>query len=299
MTTVKQEETIDPTRGERLPAWLPAHLSHSQISKYRQCGKAYELAYREGVPSIPSGAGIGGSTVHKVIEVCEAEGLWRDLNAFGEGGGVEDLFRGMFTYLVEEAFDTSPYPVRWGTRKSKEFPEGEAVRWWWKMGPMFLRRYASLRQIDQEHGIKVLEGDVERAVGVHLDIESEPVLIKGYIDAVMMVDEETGEGIIRDYKTGTWLDPTQLAVYAWMLSKDPKRPWTITRGEFGYLRGANQDAWIKSYDLTDWVPLVPMFFREAAEGIASGYFPHNPTSLCSSCLVKKSCKYGITLGEET
>lgn len=265
------------------------YLSFSRLNTYDTCGERFRLKYVDRVPSIPSGAALGGSAVHKVIETSELEGWWE--KDFEDAVMLlTNAFRGVFKDLVNAEGGVAK--MRWGGRKSKQYPLGEDFQWWDRYaGNLFLRRYLSVRKLDAKAGWQLLEGGVEMEVGADLDGR----YIKGFIDALGYVTED-GEIVIRDWKTGTWLQPFQLAVYAWLIRQG--RGLTVTRGQIGYLRGAHAENWIKEYDLTEWVELVPRKFTDLVRGIEAQIFPIQPSNLCASCMVRPYCAYGKTLEED-
>lgn len=266
------------------------YLSFSRLSTYDTCGERFRLRYVDRVPSIPSGAAIGGSAVHQVIETAELEGWWE--KDFEDAVMLlTNAFRAVFKERVE-AETQHGEEIRWGGRKTKQYPMGEDFQWWDRYaGNLFLRRYLSVRKRDAEEGWRILDGGVEMEIGAYLDDR----YIKGFIDALGYVTGD-GEVVIRDWKTGTWLQPFQLAVYAWMVQQS--RGLTVTRGQIGYLRGSSSETWIKEYDLSEWIDIVPRKFTDLVRGIEAQIFPIQPSNLCGSCAVRPYCAYGKTLTEE-
>lgn len=251
----------------------------------------------EQVPIQPSGAAIAGTAIHATIEISEYEEFWKDWSNFEDDGIGAGLFIDEFGRLIAEA-ELDGKTIRWGGRKTKEWPEGETADWWAVKGPEMLRRYALLRRADADAGMIALAENIERKVAANFTTrDGRLMLIEGYIDAVLMVTSD-GEGIIRDYKSGTWIELTQNPIYAWLLAQDQKRPWTITRGQIAKLRAAKMDNMLTEYDLSPWLPLIPRLFEEAEEGIRKAIFHLNPSSFCSSCLVRASCVWGSTLATD-
>jgi len=194
-----------------------------------------------------------------------------------------------FDRMVEEA--GGPEKCYWGGRKTKSYPDGEDYPWWRDYGRVFLTRYVAVRRADAEQGMQVLPHTLEMEVSAYVGDH----LIKGYIDAMGMVTAD-GEMVVRDWKTGSFLSPHQLAVYAWILAqREP--PMTVDRGQFIYLRGASLDKQVREYDLREWREIVPRMFTDLVRGIEAGIFPVQPSNMCVSCPVRAYCPYGRTLGE--
>lgn len=51
----------------------PEHFSHSQISAWIRCGKAYQLSRLIGVPERPAVYLVAGNAMHEVIEQMNRE----------------------------------------------------------------------------------------------------------------------------------------------------------------------------------------------------------------------------------
>jgi len=278
--------------GPTIPSGATVY-SFSRLSTYRGCGRKYELSYVEKAPRQPQGSLIGGSAVHATIEVAEANRWWRDpteqayvwlerefLSQFHEIAGEQAT-------MIHPDHGLDYEGVRWGGRKSKAFPYGENVQWWEREGPKMLERWHMLRGLDSINGYALLD-DVELEVSAMLD---ENTYVRGFIDALRYVNAD-GERLIRDWKTGSSAgDPSQLATYAWMLREGPGI--VATQGELVMLR--QQTNQIKTFDLTKWIDLVPMMFRNLARGIEHEIFPISPSNFCVACTVKDSCEWGVTL----
>lgn len=311
-----------------------ALLSYSRLSKYQRCGEAYRLQYVAEVPQARSGAAAAGSAVHSVIEEMINDGWFANPETVETKG--KERFFDLFDYELRESGAvfirddqgkvTDVTGVMWGGRKHKVFDEntGEVVqeqmvingepiflkggkpkmrnvlagenyhfmRW---AGPTWVKRAGTILRDDAAAGVRVAEFGVERRVTAWLDEEG-GVLVQGYID-VMILAANTGEVIIRDWKTGTYVDPMQLANYGWLLENlaDEQGRTVSDVGQIIYLRGNKKEDWIKEYDLREWKPLVPRMYRDAVAGIDSGHFALHPSSFCGSCWVKEFCDYGKTL----
>lgn len=297
-------------------------LSYSRLSRYQKCPKAFQLQFLEHAEVEPSGAAVAGSAVHQVIEEMIIDGWYRRADMVADEG--KSRFLNTFDELLKAEGATwseielpgMTYPivegVRWAGRKrilrneeGKEIKDaegnklkiGEDYRWMQQMGPLWIKRAGTILRRDRDHGLFVIEANVERKVSAWLDGPGS-TLITGVIDVTLLgtVGNEP-MAVIRDWKTGTWTEPLQMANYAWLLANidDPNARILTNIGQIAYLRGTTEDSWIKEYDLEAWTPLIPLMYRDALSGINAEQFPMQPSNMCGSCWVRAACPYGKTL----
>jgi hypothetical protein len=289
-----------PVQAER------PYLSFSRLSTYRQCPAKYRFRYVQHVEERSSGALIGGKAVHQVIELAEQNRWWEGSDEDEIDRGIyymEFEFRKDFTAALDAAGGEDK--VRWGGRKSREFPNGEDARWWLKNGVMMLKRYGAERRRDHVSGMVLHEDGVEMAVSCEIDVTkrvpnpdrpgewmevSDTVLVKGYVDALLMVNRD-GQRIVRDYKTGTFQETTQLPIYGYLLQAGPGI--AVHGGELVMLR--YNDNRVKSFDITNQIPLVPDMFRGLIANLETEQFQIQPSMFCPSCTVRHVCPWGKTL----
>lgn len=306
--TPEQQEALAEAHGGESEQGHHA-LSYSRLSSYRRCGEQYRLRHVENVPSVPHGSALAGSAVHHVNEVMIAEGWWNDPDAVENEGA--RIFQEDFDRRLAEV--GGPDACRWGGYKRILYDEetgkpvldeegnkvkvGENYQWFTKMGPTFVKRAGAILRRDVQNGLHVVEASVERSVAAWLDGPGS-TLITGKIDLMLLADDE-GHPRVRDLKSGSHIDPIQLANYAWLLRniEDPAKRITSDVGEIAYLRGQTPDKWIRTYDLTEWLPIVPRMFRDMVKALESDVFQLNPSSWCGSCSVREHCEYGRTLPE--
>jgi PD-(D/E)XK nuclease superfamily len=290
-------------------------LSWSRLSSYSRCGESFRLSYVEQIPRAPSGAAMAGTAVHRVGEQLAKTGLFQD--PFYVEGVAATAAVQLFTELVEEA--GGPDVCMWGGRKRNLKDErtgkdvlddegnkvkvGEDFRWMVQTIPTWVKRLGTILRRDIEHGLYIVEANVERQVTVWLippesdERMPDGVQVTGFIDTMLLANDY-GMPIVRDVKTGTLLDEMQLAVYAWLLEQlDEPAKVNTTIGQFAYLRGADSGSWIKEHDLTLLKPIVPQLFDGLLKGIAAEVFTLSPSSFCGSCWVRHGCVYGKTLDE--
>lgn len=279
-------------------------ISWSAMSSYTQCGEKYRLQYQEHVPKRVLGAGLAGSAVHEVIaDYLIAGGYFMDPAAVEHDGAIE--FIEAFTRKVEEA--GGPDNLYWGGQKrllrdehdkpvidpktGEKIKVGEDFQWFCKMGPTFVKRAGAILREDRERGFTIVEAATEIGVSTWLD-EPGGTLLHGMIDVSVIADSEDVPRI-RDWKSGSLMNPYQLANYGWLWERVFGDH--IEYGEFAKLRAAKPEDRLLVYPLDPMYPIVEEMFRRTLGGIDAGYFGFNPSSFCVSCTVKDSCAHGRTL----
>jgi hypothetical protein len=290
-------DTIDTATQEGTALPKP-YMSWSQVSKWRTCGEQYRLSYIEKVARMPSGAAIAGSAVHRTVEDIEEFDWWRDPVQFDKAGSVHESFIHYLRFMLSEASagNEHGWPVQWGGRKTKDYPDGENQQWWELYGGLsMLKKYGAVRRNDEADGLMLVESSVERRVSVHLDLpgRDEPMLFEAYVDSALMQDTNTGFVVPRDVKSGSvlGLDPMQLALYGQLWMKmDPNV--RVEQAEFAWLRAAKVEDVRRTVDLRPYYPLLPRFILEAEHGILHEQFTMRPSNLCGSCGVRHACEWG-------
>lgn len=159
------------------------------MNTFNSCGKKFQLSYLDKVPQSPQGALIGGRVVHEVIAGAEERDTW----ATDEG---KELLGEMFLDSFHRALEGIEDEVRWGGRKTRDYPNGEDKTWWEWFGPVALRRYADIRRADEPAGLTLKKGGTELKVSAFLEDGME---VTGYIDAFLLVDAD-GRYMTRDWK---------------------------------------------------------------------------------------------------
>lgn len=261
----------------------PSILSHSRIETWNTCGEKFRLTYIENAPRQAQGSLIGGKAIHTTIEHAEQATL-RDLRQ------LTSMFRA--TFDEEMQFAGGPEKVRWGGRKSKDYPQGENWKWWNDKGEVMLGHYLDTRTEDESQGL-VLKSSEEHVLATLKSGQA----FQGYLDAFLVSSD--GEPRIRDYKSGQpgRSNGIQLALYAWAWHQITGT--TVEQGEFIYLRTADPEKRRELVDLRPLIPIAQDMAEGAQRGIAAEIYVMKPDkSFCKACTVRKSCSYGVTLEEE-
>ena len=263
------------------------HLSHTRVATYLSCGEKYRLKYVEEFPRSPQGAFIGGVAVHETIEEASNTGLWANPEAFQEpSGDIVVFFREHLLAAVQEAGGAEA--VRWGGRKTKTFPQGEDLQWWFTFGPGMLNRYHTLKLQDVEDGWEVFGSEIEATFNLGSGMR-----VVARMDEVLSHADGTIK--VRDYKTGQPRpeEVIQLGLYAHACKVT--LGFTVTFGELAYLKKTSN--YLSTFAAQPWIDSVMTWLDRAEGGLSKEVYLLRPSSFCSSCDVKAGCQYGRQLIE--
>ncbi|AGS82754.1 Cas4 exonuclease [Mycobacterium phage AnnaL29] len=287
--------------------------SVSQINQYTRCPMSYKLARIDKVWARPAAWLPQGTAFHTVAEVYEkalAEGremsleraqeifkeeYAKDINALaeetpnfdwwfhsGQYNGERDIARRFHIGLEQvEKF------IAWRTTKGQQIWIAPAV-----VDPRCGADEAQSPLTDthvKDCLCRPAEPAIELSFSIVLDTPLGPIRVRGYIDAVVVVN---GELRVRDYKTGNKPgDDFQLGVYALAVAMKygVKAP---TTGDYFMAGKKGKKAVITApYDLTEWTAeRIAERFHEVEVQIQAGEFPALPEpDKCNFCDVSYSC----------
>lgn len=258
------------------------HRSVSQLNSYSRCPYSYKLARIDKVWSRPA-AWLGqGSAVHEAAEAWERSGRTMSLDA------TQAVYKERYAHHINQACEETPN-----------------LEYWFKSGPYggaadIERRYLiGLEQVEKfinwhtSHADQVIWIAPDGTPGIELafDFDLDGVLVRGYIDAIRVVD---GELRVVDYKTGNSPgDDFQLGVYSVAIAEtygiDPPR-----LGEY-YMAGKSGKPGKPTfpYNISEWTrERVSEAFRELDENIRAERFEPKPDpNTCNFCSVSLACEY--------
>ncbi|AGT14326.1 exonuclease [Mycobacterium phage Adzzy] len=282
--------------------------SVSQLNQYTRCPMAYKLARIDKVWARPAAWLPQGTAFHTVAEVYEkarAEGREMSLER------AQEIFKEEYSKDIGALCEETPN-----------------FEWWFWSGPYngerdIERRYeVGLEQVQkfiawredkgqtiwmtpeirdrrcitgddeavQEHHVEECDCRPSKpAIELSFSIELDGIKVRGFIDAVVVVD---GELRVRDYKTGNKPgDDFQLGVYALAISilfgiEAPKTGDYYMAGKKG-----KKAVITDPYDLTEWTrEKITARFHEVEAGIQAGDFEPLPEpDKCGFCDVNYSC----------
>ncbi|AEL17794.1 exonuclease [Mycobacterium phage Turbido] len=284
--------------------------SVSQINQYTRCPMSYKLARVDKVWARPAAWLPQGTAFHTVAEVYEkalAEGREMSLER------AQEIFKEEYAKDIGELcaetpnfdwwFHSGPYHgerdierrfhigleqvekfINWRRDKGQTIWVAPAI-----VDPRCGADEAQVSSLTTTHvedcGCKPSRPAIELSFNIELD----GIKVRGYIDAVVVVN---GELRVRDYKTGNKPgDDFQLGVYALAISilfgVEPPRT-----GDY-YMAGKKGKKAVitEPYDLTEWTrERITERFHEVEAHIQAGEFPALPEpDKCNFCDVSYSC----------
>lgn len=266
---------------------LPPHLSYSSKSAYLGCGERFRLEKVEKLPSTPSWAMVGGSTVHEITEV-------HDKLLFGIDAEPDGLdFNATFDRLVAAQVERCGYQTtEWNVtgRASKANPNKEDEAWWRENGPGFVQAWLTWR--DRTGWNIWLTPEGVPAIEVGLNPVFGDVPVKQFIDRIFVTPD--GELVVLDLKTGSRTpEPDQLGDYGAGIEQ-----MLGVRPSWGTYWMARQGGTTPSVDLSVYTQgRVGYEYANARRGMLDGVFVAHRSPLCGSCGVRKFC-YAVN-GEDS
>ena len=251
-----------------------SYLSYSSLSSWLECSKRFELERVLNAPQTEAWWFLGGNAVHKASELLDL-------------GELDDPSIAWARAFNEELEKIEPgSEIKAGGRKSKQWPDKENKDWWEYHGPQFVASWIRWRDEKFRDGWQWLETPTgDPAVEVPVQFEFEDVLVKGYIDRVMV--DPNGQVIVVDLKTGS-REPNsslQLAIYALGLARN--LGVTATLGGYWMARQGDIPTQHSLSHLTD--ELVGSWFKSVQTGIENEIFVPKVGPLCNSCSVQAYC----------
>lgn len=262
------------------PVLLPLR-SVSQLNQYTRCPQAYKLGRIDKVWARPAAWLPQGTAFHAAAELYE---VWLSYGMPLTLEEAQDIYRWFYAEGIDELCEDTPN-----------------FQWWFWSGPYsgerdVERRYhIGLEQVEKFFAWRESPGqeiwitpDGTPAIELAFQIELDGIMVRGFIDAVVVVD---GELRVRDYKTGNSPgDDFQLGVYSvaieTLYGNKPSSGDYFMAGKKGakpHISGP--------YDLSRWTrEAVTAKFHEVEEQIQAGNFEALPEpSKCGFCDVNLSC----------
>lgn len=291
------------------------HRSVSQVNQYDRCPYSYKLERIDKAWQRPAAWLPQGSAVHTV-----AEHVWRR-KLTGLPVSVEraqEYFSEQYAIEVAEYTETTPNFDYWFA--SGRYRGAEDIERRYEIGKDQVRKFIEwtsnhpeeeiwmtpavvdpgCRQLDPAdftievspedmvmHRVPCRCKDPEPAIELPFEMDLDGVLVRGYIDAVIL---DEGAMVVRDYKTGNNPgDDFQLAVYAVAIAEI----YGVKQPDLGdYWMGRSGKPTVR-YDLSEWTrEKVSARFRELDDNIKAERFPPTPSpEKCRFCSVASACEY--------
>lgn len=177
--------------------------------------------------------------------------------------------------------------IRAGGRPTKANPGGEDLAWWQNQGPAYIQSWITWRQQNPNlHMWQVNDQPaIELQVSAQIDVDGEPVELKGFIDRVF-VDADTGTLLIVDLKTGkSTPEALQLAFYRRAL----KATYDV-HAQYGSYWMAREGTLSGVVDLDNYPDeAVDYWIAGTVRGIRNEIFLPRVSSMCKGCGVRDHC----------
>lgn len=229
-------------------------------------------------PQSPAWWFIAGDAIHKATEDSDR----------GVEGSARDLFTRHFDAAIEAALSdgATRADIAAGGRKTKEYPNKEDEFFWRANGPVFVTNWLIWRDTMFSRGWQFYQlPNGESAIEVPVEVEFDDVLVKGYIDRVMVTDD--GEAVVIDLKSGsrTPASTLQLGIYALGMSRNFGISPTL--GAYWMARQGNIAELSSLLHYTH--DRVGAWFSAAKRGIEAEVFIPHVGPFCGTCSVAKFC----------
>jgi putative RecB family exonuclease len=255
------------------------YISHSAMSTWLNCGWSYYLSRIQKVPENPSYWLVGGKSVHECTE-------WYDRMEPKMQQIADVDCRAVFVDIWQKNYDlaNNGMPFRAGGRSSKQYPNKEDASWWLEHGPKMFHYWIEWRKQERPYTPYLLS-DGTFAVETELNVEVGGVLMKGFLDRLMVSPE--GELTVIDIKTST-KEPashTQLGTYAVMCEKTiGVRP---TKGAYFMARTGELTTPVDLDHYTE--SRLGSHLRGFKIAIDNNIFIPQPGFMCGTCSVSHAC----------
>lgn len=250
--------------------FVPKHGSHSAISDYLWCGKAYELKKVRRYPQAPAWWLLGGSAVHTATEWLD-RGEWDDTP--------EMAFHVAFDQEIKEAEAICPDRSTWLSAGYGSRAQG--YDHWLRAGPHYVWQWAVRKQ-----DWKWIELDVSATL-------PNGRKIKAYIDRVDY-DPYTGKAEIVDMKTASRRPDSdqQLGIYTALfkhwLNVHPQnllKPLEVRASHYMF-----KDDQFYPVDVGNWtLDTVDRLVKDWLNGVKAGAFLPKRGDHCKKCSVAEAC----------
>lgn len=232
-------------------------------------------------PQTPAWWFIAGDVIHKASEDADIDGCTdpSEATAYFMSNWNNTMQR-----LKDDGVNTADIAA--GGRKTTQWPDKENERFWLANGPGMVAAWIQWRTLMFNRGWQFYElPDGKPAIEVPVEVEFDDVLVKGYIDRVMVT--ENGEAIVVDIKSGSRVPAStlQLGIYALGMARN----FGVTPAIGGYWM-ARKGELAEVSSLLHYTPeRVGAWFGAAKRGIEAEVFIPHVGPFCGTCSVAQYC----------
>jgi len=252
------------------------HASHSAISSYTRCGKAFELEKIKNYPTTPAWYLIGGSAVHAVTEALDKNEMW--------------------DYIDIMAIDTLEQEIA-----KAELIEPDESKWLAGGFGRNQQRYDHWYQKVQDYALQwereewALDGDLR---WVELDVSMvlpSGIEVKGFVDRVKVYHgEDVGFIEITDLKSGSTRPDSdqQLGIYSVLVRNFLStqegmhdKPYIVQASNYMFKDAEYYEMNVSNWDLQAVDKLVQQWYS----GVSNKVFLPVRGKNCERCSVRDAC----------
>lgn len=251
------------------------YLSYSSLQSLVDCGERFRLERIEQVPQENAWWFIGGHAFHSATELLDR----------GEQDDADTAWHIAWDKTIADLGDVDLSTLRAGGRVSKEWPDKENGAWWQVHGPAMTAKYLTWRDNLFNEGWQFYETPAGPAVEVPVQLELGGVLVKGYIDRIMV--NADGELIVMDLKTGNYKPASSLQLGVYALGVEHHLGVRPILGSYYMSRKAELTPPVSLLHYTPEV--VGSWFARGKAIVENELFIPHVTSMCGTCGVRAHC----------
>lgn len=257
-----------------------AHLSHSAVSKYAECGEKFRLSRVYGLDTDTWWTTIMGTAVHYVTEQYDRASA--GVHLLTDETRPED-FHAVFQREVDKQ-ERLGVEIKASGKITKSIcksgsPTKKDRAWCEKYGPEYIASWIAWRR-SKNFKIAFLPDGLGIEYKINSSLGGVPFV--GYIDRVFETPD--GELLVVDLKTGMVSPDVQLKTYAALLRLQGV---DVSRASFWKAVEGEETPWVNTPASGD--AGVAALVSRAAHGIEAGVFVPNVSHYCGSCSVADYC----------
>jgi putative RecB family exonuclease len=265
--------------------------SVSQVDQYEKCSWQFYLQRVKRVVPRPAAWSFQGTAFHSAAEEFE--------KGFRESSEEEmvQLFSDQYSAMVNGAMYKEPDLNRWMTANGK--PAGQDIEERYALGQSQVRDYVRWSKENEPeiwhdnegwNGFDIADApmyDTTMGLELYFKVELGGVVVRGYIDQVVMDPKDIGAYRVRDLKTGSTKSHFQLETYKVAVEK--QFGLEVNTGDWYFGKEGRLSRPVDLSEVTE--DQVAARFVEMDQGVKAGRFEAKPGFHCRFCDVSHACSF--------